>query len=58
MSPLPLNCADYDVIDRWVKMSDKPSFLMARRLIREEGLLIGGSSGAAVHAACQVRGHV
>ncbi|XP_043229342.1 cystathionine beta-synthase-like protein [Amphibalanus amphitrite] len=44
---------DYGVIDKWVKMSDKPAFLMARRLIREEGLLIGGSSGAAVHAACQ-----
>ncbi|MDQ2993971.1 MAG: pyridoxal-phosphate dependent enzyme [Pseudomonadota bacterium] len=42
---------DNSLIDRYVKTSDKESFLMARRLIREEGLLIGGSSGAAVWAA-------
>ena len=40
-----------NVVDRWIKMSDKPSFIMARRLIREEGLLCGGSSGTAVAAA-------
>ena len=52
-----LSClTDRSVIDKWVKTSDKPSFLMARRLIKEEALLVGGSSGAAVLAACQVTG--
>ncbi len=39
---------DRDLVDRWIYTNDKESFLMARRLIREEGLLIGGSSGSAV----------
>ena len=38
-----------DLIDRWVKSTDKPSFVWARRAIREEGLLVGGSSGSALH---------
>ena len=41
------------LIDEYIKVNDKDSFLMARRLIREEGLLIGGSSGAATWAALQ-----
>lgn len=45
---------DRSVADVWVKSDDAESFAMARRLIREEGLLVGGSSGAAVWAACQV----
>lgn len=45
---------DNHLIDEYVKTQDKESFLMARRLIREEGLLIGGSSGSAVWAALQV----
>lgn len=44
---------DRDVVDDWVKTSDQPSFLLARRLIREEGLLVGGSSGSAMFAALQ-----
>ncbi|KAJ1917200.1 cystathionine beta-synthase [Mycoemilia scoparia] len=39
------------LVDRWIKTEDRPSFVMARRLIREEGLLAGGSSGAAVEGA-------
>ena len=41
------------LIDRYIKTTDEPSFKMARRLIREEGLLIGGSCGAAMVAALE-----
>ncbi|KAG0316390.1 hypothetical protein BG000_004878, partial [Podila horticola] len=36
---------DRNLIDRWIKSEDKESFIMARRMIREEGILCGGSSG-------------
>lgn len=42
---------DRKVIDRWVKSEDKESYIMARRMIAEEGLLCGGSSGSAMAAA-------
>jgi len=42
---------DRSVVDEWVKTDDKESFIMARRLIREEGLMVGGSSGSAMVAA-------
>ena len=40
-----------DLIDEYIKLPDPESFQMAHRLIKEEGLLIGGSSGGAVWAA-------
>jgi len=45
---------DNSLVDKYVKTADRESFLMSRRLIREEGLLVGGSSGAVVWAALQV----
>ena len=45
---------DPKVVDRYVTVSDKDSFLAARRVTREEGLLLGGSGGLAVHAALEV----
>jgi cystathionine beta-synthase len=43
-----------DLIDEFVTVSDRDSFLAARRMAREEGLLVGGSGGTAVHAALAV----
>ncbi|HUP53269.1 MAG TPA: cystathionine beta-synthase [Longimicrobiales bacterium] len=45
---------DRSVIDEWVAVSDRDSFLTARRLAREEGILAGGSSGTTVWAALEV----
>jgi cystathionine beta-synthase len=42
---------DMGVIDRGERVTDKDAFLMARRVTREEGILIGGSSGTAMVAA-------
>jgi cystathionine beta-synthase len=42
---------DRDLVDIWVKTSDRQSFQLARRLIHDEGLLCGGSSGSALAAA-------
>ncbi len=42
---------DRSIIDTWVKTNDKDSFSLARKLIKEEGLVCGGSSGSAFAAA-------
>ncbi|XP_036401759.1 cystathionine beta-synthase b [Megalops cyprinoides] len=45
---------DRSVVDSWYKSNDEESFAMSRMLIREEGLLCGGSSGTAMAAAVKV----
>ena len=42
---------DKSHITKWIKTTDEESFAMARRLIKEEGILAGGSSGAILSAA-------
>jgi cystathionine beta-synthase len=45
---------DPSVVDRWVRVSDRDSFLTTRRLAMTEGILTGGSCGTALHAALEV----
>jgi cystathionine beta-synthase len=45
---------DPSVVDRYVTVSDRDSFLTTRRLARTEGILAGGSSGMALYAALEV----
>jgi len=47
---------DIKIVDRIIQVTDKESFVAARRLAREEGILVGGSSGMALHAALEVAG--
>jgi cystathionine beta-synthase len=45
---------DPSLVDRWVRVSDRDSFLTARAITRQEGILVGGSSGTALFAALEV----
>jgi cystathionine beta-synthase len=49
---LPKN-VDFDLIDLFIKVTDKDGAVMTRRLSREEGLFVGWSSGSAVHGALE-----
>lgn len=49
---IPRVC-DRTLVDEWLKIGDEDSFYYARRLIREEGFLCGGSSGTALAACMQ-----
>jgi cystathionine beta-synthase len=49
---LPKN-VDFDVIDSFIKVTDKDGAIAARRLSREEGLFVGWSSGSALHGALE-----
>lgn len=49
---LPKN-VNFDVIDSFIKVTDKDGAIMARRLSKEEGLFVGWSSGSAVHGALE-----
>ncbi len=40
-------------VDKWVKTNDRQTFMLARQLIRTEGILCGGSSGAALYGVLQ-----
>ena len=44
----------FDVIDEWITVPDPEAFRMARRLTREEGLFVGGSTGVNVVAALEL----
>jgi len=45
---------DPEIVDRWIRVGDRDSFRAARRITREEGILVGGSAGTAMVAALQV----
>jgi len=45
---------DRDIVDEFIQVTDRESFVAARKLARQEGILVGGSAGLALHAAIQV----
>jgi cystathionine beta-synthase len=53
-----VKAVDFSLIDDIIQVDDKNSFLMARRLAREEGIFAGGSSGTAVWAALKLTSYM
>jgi len=53
-----VKAVDFSLMDDILQVDDKNSFLMARRLSREEGIFAGGSSGSAVWAALKLAAQV
>jgi len=49
-----IGCADFDTIDDMYQVSDRDAFVCARELARREGILAGGSSGAAIWGAMKL----
>ncbi len=45
---------DPSIVDRWYRVSDRDGLLTARRVTREEGILVGGSAGTAMFAALEL----
>src|SRR6195256_2271482 len=54
---LPKN-VDFDVIDRFEKVTDKDAAIMTRRIAREEGIFAGNSAGSAMAGLIQLKEHV
>jgi cystathionine beta-synthase len=50
----PIPTMDFEILDDILQVTDRDAFLEARALARSEGLLVGGSSGAAVWGVRQV----
>ncbi len=49
-----IGCAEFDVLDDIIRVADKEAFLMTRKLAKTEGVLAGGSSGAAIWAVLKL----
>ncbi|MFW6131118.1 MAG: PLP-dependent cysteine synthase family protein [Candidatus Aminicenantaceae bacterium] len=49
-----IGCAEFDVLDDIIRVTDKEAFLMTRKLAKTEGVLAGGSSGAAIWAVLKL----